>query len=138
MDEEQTATAVIDCALKIHRAIGPGMLESAYQAMLSFELADRGHDVAQQVYVGLNYRGLHLERAFCVDLIVDECVVVEIKSLEKLAPVHTRQILTYLRMTGHHLGLLINFGQETLKAGGIHRLANGYRCQQKNPSFPSP
>ncbi len=124
MELERTASQIVHAAVQVHRSAGPGMLESAYEAMLAYELRDRGLQVQQQTYIHLDYRTLHIERAFCIDLIVNDAVVVEVKSVESVAPVHLKQVVTYLRMTGLRLGFLLNFGQNTLKAGGIHRIAN--------------
>lgn len=101
------------------------MLESAYERMLEYELLRRGQQVERQKYLSLVYEDLAIERAYCIDLLVNECVVVEVKSIDAVLPVHMKQVLTYLKLSRLTLGLLLNFGQATLKAGGIHRLING-------------
>ena len=123
MTENEIATIVVDAALKIHKTLGPGLLESVYQATLEFELQNRGLQVSQQVGLPVHYEGLKLELGFRVDLIVDDKVIIEIKSVEALAPVHKKQLLTYLRLTDLRLGLLINFNVELIK-DGIHRVVN--------------
>jgi GxxExxY protein len=123
MTENQIATAIVDAALKIHKILGPGLLESVYEVVLAYELQKRGRRVAQQVGLPLQYEGVKLELGFRVDLIVDERVIIEIKSVEALAPVHKRQLLTYLKLMDLRLGLLINFNVELMKSG-IHRVVN--------------
>ncbi len=105
--------------------MGPGLLESTYEAVLEFELRRRGFRVERQKYIDLTYDELFVPRAFCIDLLVNERVVIELKSAERLAPVHYKQVLTYLKLTNLRLGLLINFGQSTIKEG-LHRIVNGY------------
>jgi GxxExxY protein len=121
--ENQIAAAVVDAALKIHRTLGPGLLESVYEAVLSFELQKRGLRVVQQVGLPVHYEGVKLELGYRVDLIVDDKVIIEIKSVEALAPVHKRQLLTYLRLKDLRLGFLINFNVELIK-DGIYRVVN--------------
>ena len=126
VDIEETAWAVVDSALRVHREVGPGLLESAYECMLAFELRERGCCVEQQKYLDLTYRHLKIERAYCLDLLVNDVVVVEIKAMERLAPVRARQLMTYLKASSKPLGLLLNFGRETLVGGGIKRILNRY------------
>src|ERR1041385_8795197 len=123
MTENQIATIVIDAAYKIHQTLGPGLFESVYEAALEFEMRKRGLRVAQQIGLPVRYEEVKLELGFRVDLIVDEKVIVEIKSIEALAPVHKKQLLTYLRLTDLRLGLLINFNVDLIKHG-IHRIVN--------------
>jgi GxxExxY protein len=125
MTENEIATAVVDAAFKIHTTLGPGLFESVYEAALEFELCKRGLRVTQQVGLPVHYEEVKLELGFRVDLIVDEKVIVEIKSVEVLAPVHKKQLLTYLRLTNLRLGLLINFNVELIKHG-IQRVINGF------------
>ena len=124
MTENEIATAVVNAAFKIHTTLGPGLLESVYQATLDHELQKRRLSVRQQVGLPVYYEGLKLELGYRVDLIVGGKVIIEIKSVEALAPVHKRQLLTYLRLTDLRLGLLINFNVERIK-DGIHRVVNG-------------
>lgn len=122
--ENHIAKEIVDVAYKIHRAIGPGILESAYEAMMIFELQKRRLTVSTQVPVPVVYESVCLEIGFRADLIVEDLVIVELKSIEKTAPIHKKQLTTYLRLTGKRLGLLINFGEELIK-DGITRIVNG-------------
>jgi GxxExxY protein len=124
MKENEIATAVVDAAFKIHTTLGPGLLESVYEAVLAFELQRRGLQVARQVGLPVNYEGVKLELGFRIDLIVNNKLIIEVKSIESLAPVHKKQLLTYLRLTDLRLGLLINFNVERIK-DGIQRVVNG-------------
>jgi len=123
MTENEIATIVVDTAFKIHKALGPGLFESVYEAALNFELGKRGLRVAQQVGLPVRYESVRLELGFRVDLIVDDKVIVEIKSIEAIAAVHKKQLLTYLRLMDLHLGLLINFNVELIR-DGIQRVVN--------------
>ena len=125
MTENKIAAAIIDAAFKIHTTLGPGLFESVYEAALEFEMRKRGLRVAQQIGLPVQYEEVKLDLGFRVDLIVDGKVIVEIKSIEALAPVHKKQLLTYLRLTNLRLGLLINFNVELIKHG-IHRVINGF------------
>jgi GxxExxY protein len=108
---------IVDVAVRIHRDLGPGLLESVYETALASVLERRGLRIARQQAVNFEYDGVFFEEGFRVDLLVDGRVVVEIKSLEKLAPVHSRQLLTYLRLLHSPVGLLLNFGAPTLREG---------------------
>ena len=123
MTENEIATIVVDAALRIHRTLGPGLLESVYQAVLSYELQKRGLRVLQQVGLPVQYEEVKLDLGFRVDLIVGDKVIIEIKSVEALAPVHRKQLKTYLRLMDLRLGLLINFNVELIK-DGIQRVVN--------------
>jgi GxxExxY protein len=123
MSENEIATIIVDVALKIHRRLGPGLLESVYQATLNYELQKRGLRVIQQLGLPVQYEGIKLDLGFRVDLIVGEKVIIEIKSVEALAPVHRKQLETYLRLMNLRLGLLINFNVELIK-DGIQRVVN--------------
>jgi GxxExxY protein len=109
--------AVVDAAMKVHSALGPGLLESAYQACLTHELQLRGLQVMTQIALPVTYRGFRLEVGYRIDLLVDNAVVVEVKAIAKVLPVHHAQLLSYLRLSGHRLGLLINFHEIHLKHG---------------------
>ena len=124
MNENQIAAAVVDAAFKIHITLGPGLLESIYEATLEYELRNRGLSVLRQIGLPVYYEGLKLEIGYRVDLIVGDKVIIEIKSIEALAPIHKRQLLTYLRLANMRLGLLINFNVERIK-DGIQRVVNG-------------
>ena len=116
---------VIGAAIEIHRKLGPGLLESAYRKCLCRELFLRGIRFKNEHPLPLEYKGIRLECGYRVDILVDGLVVVEVKSVEALAPIHDAQLLTYLRLGGWRLGLLINFNVEILK-NGIHRKILGY------------
>jgi GxxExxY protein len=122
--ENEVAMAIVDAAYQVHRTLGPGLLESAYEAILVHELRKRGLDVAIQVPVPVVYESVRLDAGFRADLIVEDSVIVELKSLEKVAPVHKKQLATYLKLAEKRLGLLINFGEELIK-DGITRIVNG-------------
>ena len=124
MTENEVARQVVDAAYKVHVTLGPGLLESVYEAALAYELQQRGLHVQQQVPIAVTYGAVRLEIGFRADLLVESKLIVEIKSVERVAPVHKKQLLTYLRLAGMRLGLLINFGEPTIKAG-ITRLVNG-------------
>ena len=113
----------IGAAIAVHKELGPGLLESAYAACLAFELADRGLTVEQQRELPVTYRGARLDCGYRLDLLVENKIVVELKSVEKLAPIHEAQLLSYLKLSGCKLGLLINFNVHMLK-DGIKRLVN--------------
>ncbi len=117
---------VLDVALRLHRDLGPGLLESVYEAVLAGRLVAMGYIVARQRPIDIEFEGLRFEAAFRIDLLVDDRLVVEIKSVKCLLPVHAKQLLTYLRLTKQPVGLLINFGGATLKEG-VRRLVNNYR-----------
>jgi GxxExxY protein len=115
---------IVDAAFKVHTTLGPGLLETVYEAVLEKELLRRGLRVRRQVSVPIRYDGLEFDEGFIADLIVEECVVVELKSVETIHPVHAKQLLTYCRLLDFRLGLLINFGAALIK-DGIKRIANG-------------
>ena len=126
MNENQIAAAVVDAAFKIHTTLGPRLLESIDEATLEYELRNRGLSVLRQIGLPVYYEGLKLEIGYRVDLIIGDKVIIEIKSIEALAPIHKRQLLTYLRLANMRLGLLINFNVERIK-DGIHRVVNDLR-----------
>ena len=117
---------VLDLALRLHRELGPGLLESVYETVMAGRLAAMGYSVSRQHPVDIRFDGMSFPAAFRIDLLVDERLVVEIKSTERLNAVHGKQLLTYLRLIEQPVGLLINFGGETLKEG-VRRVVNDYR-----------
>ncbi len=117
---------VLDVALRLHRDLGPGLLESVYEAVLAARLEQMGYSVARQRPVDIEFEGARIEGAFRIDVLVDERLIIEIKSVERLLAVHAKQLLTYLRLTKQPVGLLINFGGETLKEG-VRRLVNNHQ-----------
>ena len=124
MTENEIAREIVDASMKVHRALGPGLLESVYEIVLAHELGQRGLEVTRQVPVAVRYENIQIDGGFRADLIVEDKVIVELKSVEKVAPVHKKQTLTYIRLANLRLGLLINFGAALLK-DGITRLVNG-------------
>ena len=125
----QITQRVIGAAIEVHRQLGPGLLESSYRECLCRELLLRGIPFEREKPLPLEYKGIHLGCGYRVDLLVDQSVVVEIKAIEALAPIHEAQLLTYLRIGGWRLGLLINFNVAVLK-NGIRRRILGYETEQ--------
>ena len=115
--------AIVDAAVKIHQGLGPGLLESVYESVLAKSLEKRGMKIERQKPISFVFDGIQFDEGFRVDLLVDDRVVVELKSVERLAPVHSKQLLTYIRLMKLPVGLLINFGASTLKEG-LHRIVN--------------
>ena len=124
MTENEIATIVVDAAYHIHKQLGPGLLESVYEAALFYELKQRGLHVTRQQTIPIQWGDVKLDEAFRADFIVENKLIIELKSVEQLAPVHKKQVLTYLRLADMRLGLLINFGALLFK-DGTHRIANG-------------
>lgn len=124
MTENEIAKIVVDAAFQIHKGLGPGLLESVYEVVLAHVLKKRGLKVKRQVPVAIVFEGIKFDEGFRADLIVEDKVIVELKSVEKVMPVHKKQLLTYLRLTDKRLGLLINFGSELIR-DGISRVVNG-------------
>jgi GxxExxY protein len=124
MTENEIAKQIVDAAFKLHMSLGPGLLESVYETVLAYELERRGLHVVRQQGVPVVYEGTRMELGFRADLVVGNKVIVEIKSIEAIAPVHKKQLLTYLRLTDKKLGILINFNVELIK-NGISRVVNG-------------
>lgn len=123
MELDEITGAIVDSAMKIHIDLGPGLLESVYEVVLAKALQKRGLQVERQKAIQFEYDGIVFEEGFRADLLVEGRVIVELKSVEKLAPVHSKQLLTYLRLMNLPVGLLINFGSATLKEG-LHRVVN--------------
>ena len=137
---EALATIAVDCGLRLHKDLGPGLLESVYEAILASMLARRGLAVERQKPLAIEYDGLILAEGFKVDLLVEGCLVLELKSVERLAPVHGKQLLTYLRLMRQPLGLLMNFGAATFREG-VKRVVNSHAsfassrlCVSRNPA----
>ncbi|PYS82735.1 MAG: GxxExxY protein [Acidobacteria bacterium] len=123
MTENEIAAIIVDVAYRIHKQLGPGLLESVYEAIMAYEIRKRGLHVAQQQALPVIHEEVRMDVGFRADLIVEGKVIVEIKSLEILAPVHKKQLLTYLRVADKRLGLLTNFGEALIK-DGITRVVN--------------
>ena len=124
MHENEISREIVDSAIKVHSALGPGLLESAYEGCLEHELSLRGITVKTQVPVPVRYKGVSIDVGYRVDLLVGEKVVVELKSVDKLLPIHTAQVLTYLRLGSYKLGLALNFNTVHMR-DGIKRIVNG-------------
>ena len=118
------ASVVVDAAIEVHRVLGPGLLESAYEAALAYELGLRGITVERQVLLPVHYKGEYLDAGFRLDLVVGKLLIVELKAVQHIEPIHEAQLLTYLRLSGLWLGLLLNFNVPLMKSG-IRRMVNG-------------
>ena len=124
MQENELTKIVIDLCIKIHKALGPGLLESVYEEILIYELKKIGIIVARQVGIPVHYESVKLDLGFRADLIIEDKVIIELKSVESVLPLHKKQLLTYLKLTKMKVGLLINFNESLMK-NGIFRIANG-------------
>jgi GxxExxY protein len=125
VDIEQIASIAVDCGLRVHKGLGPGLLESAYQAVLIELLQRRGLQVEVEVVIPITFEEIVIDKGFRADIIIAKQLLIELKSVERLAPVHAKQVLTYLRLSNLRLGLLMNFGGPTFK-DGLRRISNGY------------
>ena len=123
---EEISAIVVDTAFHLHRDLGPGLLESVYETVLARMLQDRGLTVIRQKPVPITFAGITFDEGFRADIVVNDLLVIELKSVENLAPVHSKQLLTYLRLMGLTLGLLIKFGAATFKEG-VKRIVNNYQ-----------
>ena len=126
---------VLDVALRLHRELGPGLLESVYETLLARRLQSFGYDVVSQQLISAEFEGARFEAAFRADLLVDGRLLIEVKSVERLLPVHSKQLLTYLRLMKQPVGLLLNFGGATLKEG-VRRIVNDYNPSASPLSSP--
>ena len=124
MKENEVGTVIVDCAVQLHRATGPGLFENVYEYLLAGLLKEEGLKVERQVEVPIRFRHHVFPKAFRADLIVEDLVIVELKSVEFLSKAHSKQLLTYLKLSGRKLGYLLNFGAPTMKEG-IHRIISG-------------
>ena len=123
MEINQITGQIVDAAMKVHTKLGPGLLESAYEACLAYELRQRGLQVATQVSLPISYEDVQLDAGYRIDLLVESQVIVELKAVEKMIPLYEAQLLSYLKLSGNKIGLLINFNVMRLK-DGIKRMAN--------------
>jgi len=123
MEIEEIGKQIIDAAVKVHCALGPGLLESSYQTCLSFELRKRGLSVECEIPQPINYEGLKIDAGYRLDMLVENVIVVKNKAVEQILPVHLAQILTYLKLSDHRLGFLINWNVPQIK-NGIRRIVN--------------
>ncbi len=123
MELNEITEKIIGCAIKVHRALGPGLLESTYEVCLAHELMKSGLDVQKQVALPVVYDGIRLEAGYRIDLLVEHSVIVELKAVDSMHPIHEAQVISYLKLSGKKVGLLINFNVKLLK-DGIKRLVN--------------
>ena len=123
MNENEVSNIIIGCAIEVHKSLGPGLLESAYQECLYYELIKSGLKVQKELSCPVLYKEIKLEYGYRIDLLIENLVIVELKAVEKLTPNHKAQLLTYLKLGNYKLGLLINFNESTLKTG-IKRIVN--------------
>ncbi|MEQ1605621.1 MAG: GxxExxY protein [Pyrinomonadaceae bacterium] len=130
MHENEIAKIIVDCAYKVHKRLGPGLLENVYQAALAYELGQRGLKVAVERGIPVEYDNVRLNVGFRADIIVENKVIIECKAIDALSPIHSRILLTYLRLTDMHLGLLINFNVEYFKEG-VRRVVNNLLEQDR-------
>lgn len=126
MDEDAVGERLLGCALRVHRALGPGLLESAYEACLAFELSNAGIEHQRQVSLPIVYEGTRIDLGYRLDLVVEDKVIVELKAVDVLTDLHRAQLLSYLKLGRHRVGYLLNFNVKMLR-NGICRLANGFR-----------
>ena len=124
MTENELARIAVDAMVEVHRELGPGLLENSYEHCLAYELKSRGLDVERQVDLPVLYKGVHLDVGYRLDLWVEKKLIIEVKAVEELHPVHWAQVLTYLKLTKNKLGLLVNFNEKLVR-DGIRRVANG-------------
>ncbi len=124
MQENEIGTIVVTAAIQVHRDLGPGLLETVYEVVLAHELAESGLSVKRQVPIAVHYHGISFDEGFRADIVVEDKVILELKSVQAVSPVHTKQVQTYLRLTGMKLGYLLNFGAALMKQG-ITRCVNG-------------
>jgi GxxExxY protein len=130
MNENELSKLIIGAAIEVHKVIGPGLLESVYEECLCRELILRNLRFEKQVPIPISYKGVRLECAYKLDLLVEDLVIIEIKSVAELSPVHFKQLLTYLRLMDKKLGLLINFNEDVLRKG-IRRVVNGLMAPEE-------
>lgn len=126
MTENEIGREVVDAAVQVHRELGPGLLESVYEVVLAKEIETRGLHVERQIAVPILYKGLRFEEGFRADIVVDNKVILELKSVEQISKVHAKQLFTYLKLKGLKLGFVLNFGANLMKEG-IERVVNGLR-----------
>jgi GxxExxY protein len=123
--ENKITEEIIGAAIEVHRTLGPGLLESAYEQCLCFDLVQAGFKIEKQVPLPISYKGVKLDCGYRLDIVVEELIIVELKTVEKLLPIHEAQLLTYLKLTDKKLGLLLNFNVPVLR-NGIKRIRNGF------------
>ncbi len=124
MTENEIGKIIVDCAVRLHRELGPGLLESVYEVLLAHMLQEAGLNVERQISIPIQFRGVQFDEGFRADIIVEDKVILELKSVENVSKAHKKQVLTYLKLTGKKLGYLLNFGESMMK-DGISRVLNG-------------
>lgn len=124
LNENEIGKIIIDAAVKVHKELGPGLLETVYEVIFAHELERRGLSVKRQVSIPIEYQGIKFDEGFRADILVENKVIIELKSVESVSKAHKKQVLTYLRLTGCKLGYLLNFGEAFMK-DGISRIING-------------
>lgn len=124
MNENEIGAIVVDRAVRLHKRLGPGLLETVYEVLLTHQLRDAGLQVTRQVPIPIEFGGVQFDEGFRADIVADEKVIIELKSVESVSPAHKKQVLTYLKLTGMKLGFLLNFGEALMK-DGICRVING-------------
>lgn len=125
MTENEIGKVVVDCAVRLHMELGPGLLETVYEVLLAHMLQEAGLRVERQVPIPIEFRGIRFDEGFRADIVVENKVMLELKSVESVSKAHKKQVLTYLKLTGKKLGYLLNFGEELMK-DGISRILNGH------------
>jgi GxxExxY protein len=125
MTENEIGRIIVDCAVRLHRELGPGLLESVYEVILAHMLREAGLRVERQVPIPIEFQGFRFDEGFRADIVVEDRVIVELKSVESVSKAHKKQVLTHLKLTGKKLGYLLNFGEELMK-DGISRIVNGH------------
>lgn len=125
MTENEIGKVVVDCAVRLHKELGPGLLETVYEVLLAHLLQEEGLRVERQVSIPIVFRGIRFDEGFRADIVVEDKVILELKSVENANKAHKKQVLTYLKLTGKKLGYLLNFGEELMK-DGISRILNGH------------
>ena len=125
MDDDELGTLLIGCAIQVHRVLGPGLLESVYETCLLHELGKTGFEVKKQVAVPIAYDGIRFDDGFRIDILFGNRLVIELKAIEKLLPIHSAQLLTYLKLLDLRIGYILNFNVVQMREGGIKRLVNG-------------
>jgi len=124
MNENEIGRIIVDCAVRLHMALGPGLLETVYEVLLAHELQEAGLKVVRQAPISIEFHGVRFDEGFRADLVVEDKVIIELKSVESVTRAHKKQVLTYLKLTGLKLGFLLNFGEAVMK-DGISRIING-------------
>ena len=124
MNENEIGKIIVDCAVRLHKELGPGLLESVYEVLLAHEIKEKGLKIRRQVPIPIEYKGITFDEGFRADILVEEKVILELKSVESTSKAHKKQVLTYLKLTNIKLGYLLNFGAALMK-DGITRMVNG-------------